>query len=123
MDLELAPQHAAFRAGVRELVALDVGERSSAHPAMNGEQQFGRSAVGAMDRECPAEMFSLGAQRGTVIGDQRLIVGAPKLGPPGGDGAEPFGLHEFDTSGIGEAFLRRVHDLHDMTARSVSRFG
>jgi len=34
---------------------------------MNGEQQFGRPAVGAMNRECPAEMFGLGAQRGAVI--------------------------------------------------------
>src|SRR5450432_1748189 len=70
---------------------------AGAHPAMNGEQQFGRSAVGAMNGEGPAAKFSA----------------------PGGDAAEPFGLHKFDTPGIREAFLRRIYDLHDMTARAV----
>ena len=93
--------------------------RTGAHPPVNGEQQFRRAAVGAMNGEAPAELFGFGAQCGAVIGDERLIVGAPKLGAPGGDAAEPFGLDKLDAAGIGEAFLRGIDDLHDMAARAI----
>src|SRR3954452_21792590 len=85
---------AYVRAGARGLAALD-DVIACAHPAMNREQQFGRSAVGTMNGECPAEMFGFGTQCGAVIGDKRLIIGAPKLCPTGRDAAEPLGLHEF----------------------------
>ena len=53
-----------------------------------------------------------------VARHQALVVVAPGLGAAGGDAAGAFRLDEFDAARIGEAFLGRIDDLHDMAMRA-----
>ncbi len=87
---------------------------------MQHEQQFARGPVGAMDGETPAEPVGLGADLRAMARHQALVVVAPGLGAAGGDGTGAFRLDEFDAAGIGETFLGRIDDLHDVAVRAGS---
>src|ERR1700756_1492488 len=67
-----------------------------------------------MDAEAPAEAVGLAADRSTMPRDLRAVIGAPILGPTGGDASGTFWLDEFDPPPIGKCLFRGIDDLHNV---------
>jgi hypothetical protein len=90
-----------------------------ADAAVQRQQELIGRAVGTVDGEAPVEPLGLGDEFLAVPLQSRLVVGAPVLGAAGGDHLAGFGFGEFHAPGIGEGFLRRVHDLDKVALRAV----
>src|SRR3974390_289605 len=91
--------------------------RACPHARMDRKQKLGRPAINAMDDKTPRMLFTFRAQRRPMVGDQLLVIVAPRLGAARGHAAETLGLDELDSAGVWEGFLRRVDYLDAMAAR------
>ena len=52
--------------------------------------------------------------------DLRNVIGAPVLGPSGGNASAVFRLDEFDPAPIGKRLLGWIDDLHDMALSTTT---
>src|SRR3974390_168508 len=74
-----------------------------------------------MNCKSPTKLLARRAQSSTVIGEQGLVIAAPRLGGAGGDAAEPLGFDELNSTSVRKAFFCRIYQLHYMAARAICR--